>query len=123
MTEQPTALRLAEYWENCAKYLQTWVDENEYVEFCYHPERLKKEQADQQCTATELRRLHEEVQEQCRINGMGAEREARLMAVNQELVKALELMFASIIPYQHDGTPTIPDATARTCLFIVSKTD
>ena len=95
MTEQPTALRLAEYWENCAKYLQTWVDENEYVEFCYHPERLKKEQADQQCTATELRRLHEELQEQCRINGMGAEREARLMAVNQELVKVLKQIIDS----------------------------
>ena len=40
--------------------------------------------------AAELRRLHEELQEQCRINGMGAEREARLMAVNQELVKALK---------------------------------
>ena len=38
----------------------------------------------------EIKRLHEEVQEQCRINGMGAEREARLMAVNQELVKALK---------------------------------
>jgi len=40
----------------------------------------------------EIKRLHEEVQEQCRINGMGAEREARLMAVNQELVKALNAM-------------------------------
>ena len=39
----------------------------------------------------EIKRLHEEVQEQCRINGMGAEREARLMAVNQELLEALKL--------------------------------
>lgn len=38
--------------------------------------------------AAELRRLHYEVLEQCRINGMGAEREARLMAVNQMLLEA-----------------------------------
>lgn len=32
------------------------------------------------CATDELRRLHEEVQEQCRINGMGAERELALLA-------------------------------------------
>ena len=32
MTTQPEALRLAEYWETRAKDLQTWVDENDYVE-------------------------------------------------------------------------------------------
>lgn len=40
--------------------------------------------------AAELRRLHEEMQEQCRINGMGAERELRLMAEKQELLEALK---------------------------------
>lgn len=44
----------------------------------------------QQSAAAELRRLHEEVQEQCRLNGMGSEREARLMAINQELLKILK---------------------------------
>ena len=46
--------------------------------------------------ATELRRLHAEneamraeLAEQARVNGMGSEREARLMAVNAELVEAL----------------------------------
>lgn len=43
----------------------------------------------------EIKRLHEELQEQCRINGMGSEREARLMAVNQELVKALKQIIDS----------------------------
>lgn len=59
MKEQPEALSLAEYWEQRAKDLQTWVDENDYVEFGYRPEGLKREQADQQRTAAELRRLHE----------------------------------------------------------------
>lgn len=40
--------------------------------------------------AAELRRLHAEVQEQCRINGMGAERELKLMAEKQELLEALK---------------------------------
>ena len=61
--------------------------------------------------AAELRRLHAEVEEQCRLNGMGSEREAALMAqverkseaiqrlwkerdelraVNEELLEALE---------------------------------
>ena len=31
------ALKLAEYWERRAKDLQTWVDENDYVEFGYRP--------------------------------------------------------------------------------------
>lgn len=46
--------------------------------------------------AAELRRLHQEVQEQCRLNGMGAERELKLMAeleqarrANAELLEAL----------------------------------
>ena len=65
MTTQPEALRLAE--------LIDWPSVN------YGHE-----------AAAELRRLHEEVQEQCRINGMGAEREARLMAINQELLEALK---------------------------------
>ena len=50
--------------------------------------------------AAELRRLHE---------------------VNQELSEALNLMFASIIPYQHDGTPTIPDATVDKANAAIAK--
>lgn len=60
MNTQPEALRLAEYWTARANDLQTWVDENDYVEFGYRPEGLKREQADQQRTAAELRRLHAE---------------------------------------------------------------
>ena len=63
MTTQPEALRLAGYWETRAKDLQTWVDENDFVEFGYRPEGLKREQADQRRTAAELRRLHEVNQE------------------------------------------------------------
>jgi hypothetical protein len=32
--------------ENKAAELQTWIDENDYVQFGYRPERLKQEQAD-----------------------------------------------------------------------------
>lgn len=53
----PLALRLADYWERRAQDLQTWVDENDYVEFGYRPEGLKREQAGQRETAAELRRL------------------------------------------------------------------
>lgn len=63
-TEQPEALRLAEYWERRAQDLQIWVDENDYVEFGYSPEGLKCEQSDQREAAAELRRLHAENQGQ-----------------------------------------------------------
>jgi len=68
--QKPKTLLLAEYWENRAKDLQTWVDENDYVEFGYRPDALKREQEDQRSTANELRRLYE---------------------VNQMLLTALEL--------------------------------
>lgn len=67
MTQQPEALRLAQELD------------------AYHTRACHKE------AAAELRRLHEEVQEQCRINGMGAERELKLMAEKQELLEALKL--------------------------------
>ena len=50
--------------------------------------------------AAELRRLHE---------------------VNQELLKALESMLASIHPYREDGTPTIPDATINLVNAAINK--
>ena len=65
MSEQPEALRLAQ----CIDFPSVHLGHE---------------------AATELRRLHEEVQEQCRINGMGAERELRLMAEKQELLEALK---------------------------------
>lgn len=53
--------------------------------------------------AAELRRLSAEVDEQCRLNGMGSEREAALMArvdrlraVNAELLEALRLAEAGL---------------------------
>lgn len=58
------------------------------------PEALRSadicDDLDLHSVAAELRRLHEEVQEQCRINGMGAEREVKLMAEKQELLEALK---------------------------------
>jgi len=47
-------------------------------------------------------KLHQEVQEQCRLNGMGSEREARLMAINQELLKALKLAIPDLKGYFKD---------------------
>ncbi len=66
MTAQPEALRLANLLDNDVT-----------------PEGVERE------AAAELRRLHAEVQEQCRLNAMGQEREARLMAQRNELLKAL----------------------------------
>ena len=40
--------------------------------------------------AAELRRLHAEVEEQCRLNAMGQEREARLMAEVEQLKRQLK---------------------------------
>lgn len=42
------------------------------------------------CGNAEMRRLHAEVLEQARLNGMGAEREARLMARVEELERENE---------------------------------
>ena len=67
MNKQPRTLELAQMWENKAASLQKWVDENDYVEFGYSPEGLKQEQADQKETAAELRRLHDENQELCKL--------------------------------------------------------
>ena len=53
-----------------------------------------------QSAAVELRRLHE---------------------VNQELLEALHMMFASIPPYTHDGTPTIPDKTVDKANAAINK--
>lgn len=57
----------------------------------YIPDQINRE------AAAELRRLHtenqylhDEVIAQACVNGMGSEREARLMALNAELVRALE---------------------------------
>ena len=46
--------------------------------------------------AAELRRLHAEVEEQCRLNGMGQEREARLMAENEELRRTVRLIVDNV---------------------------
>jgi hypothetical protein len=67
MSAQSEALRLADEMEN------------------YFNERGP----DAEAVAAELRRLHAEVQEQCRLNGMGSEREAKLMAENNALLEAL----------------------------------
>jgi len=63
MSKQPEALRLADALEK-----DTWPTLEE-----------------QHKAAAELRRLVAEVEEQCRLNGMGSEREAKLMAENKAL--------------------------------------
>lgn len=85
MNKQPEALRLADLWDGKAKDLQTWVDENDYVEFGYRPEGLKKEQQDQFEVAAELRRLHDllgKANALCRLRQDG-------IAALQEKVKSL----------------------------------
>lgn len=57
--KQPEALRLADYCDRRSKELQPWIDDNEFTEFGYRPEGLKREQNSFQQVATELRRLHE----------------------------------------------------------------
>ena len=109
MTTQPKTLELAQMWESKAESLQKWVDENDYVEFGYRPEGLRKEQADQKETAAELRRLHlhevalrewsdktEWAQKTCKPQELGMHRADalkqridRLESANQELLDAL----------------------------------
>lgn len=51
-----------------------------------------------QALARAIERINEleaELHEQARVNGMGSEREARLMATNAELVEALQLALSS----------------------------
>lgn len=43
--------------------------------------------------AAELRRLHAEVEEQCRLNGMGSEREAALMAQVERKSEAIQRLW------------------------------
>jgi hypothetical protein len=81
MNKQPKTLELAQMWESKAESLQTWVDENDYVELGYRPEGLKREQAEQKETAAELRRLH---------------------AVNQELLQACQT-FAEWLRREEEG--------------------
>ena len=57
--KQPEALRLADYWDGRAKELQPWIDDNEFTEFGYRPEGLKREQESFKQAAAELRRLYE----------------------------------------------------------------
>ena len=75
MSDQPTALRLAEKLGDYGGCTLAQMD----------------------AAAAELRRLHAEnealkaeLMEQARVNGMGSERESRLMALNAELLEALK---------------------------------
>ena len=69
--QQPEALRLADAIE---KYRSIYCKE----------------------AAAELRRLHEECNEQARLLGMSAERELRLRAITAQLLEALELAEAGL---------------------------
>jgi hypothetical protein len=64
--------------------------------------------------ASELRRLQAEVTEQCRINGMGAERELKLMAeLEQERKANAELLDAlDGVMYWDNGKPEWETARA-----------
>lgn len=75
MSEKPKALRLADALET------EWSG-------VLLPTRQK--------AAAELRRLHAEVLEQCRLNGMGSEREAKLMAENEALQQKLRSTEATL---------------------------
>ena len=83
MSDKPNALRLADV-------LQSGADDPMWAHHC----EMSKGTCD--AAAAELRRLHDEnemlrdeLAEQARLNGMGSEREARLMAVNTDLLEAL----------------------------------
>ena len=46
---------------------------------------------------------------------------ARLIAAAPDLLEALLHMFASIPPYRHDGSPTIPDAVVEFANAAIAK--
>ena len=96
MTEQPEALRLA-----------NWLDAMPSSGYALTNQ-----------AAAELRRLHEEVTEQGRLLSMSAERELALLAridrlekLNAELLEALKLMVKQFT--KGSGHSTVKDSEAR----------
>ncbi len=78
--KQPEALRLADA-------LQAGADDPMWADHCEMSKRAAS------LAAAELRRLHAEVEEQCRLNGMGSEREAALMAQVERKSEAIQRLW------------------------------
>lgn len=76
----PLALRLADA-------LQAGADDPMWADHCEMSKRTAS------LSAAELRRLHAEVEEQCRLNGMGSEREAALMAQVERKSEAIQRLW------------------------------
>lgn len=102
MSAQPEALRLADELEQFREdttpgkwgkgsttheTVATQTDGSKYhiADFRHAADAAFVDMAHRQARgiAAELRRLHAEVLEQCRLNGMGSDREAKLMAENE----------------------------------------
>lgn len=94
--EQPKALQFADYLEDRANELQTWIDENDYVEFGYRPDGLKREQSDFRQISSELRRLHQPETEGWRYADELEQERKRLNLQNQELLEVLKAVTAHI---------------------------
>jgi hypothetical protein len=85
--KQPEALRLADA-----------LDERRVTRWVHATGETPKASGyavDAECAqaAAELRRLHAEVEEQCRLNGMGSEREAALMAQVERKSEAIQRLW------------------------------
>jgi len=105
MSDKPNALRLADV-------LQSGADDPMWAHHC----EMSKGTCD--AAAAELRRLHDEnemlkaeIAEQARVNGMGGEREARLMALNAELVEALRRLIDMDVAYRRG--PVVEEAVEK----------
>jgi len=104
-SDKPNALRLADV-------LQSGADDPMWAHHC----EMSKGTCD--AAAAELRRLHDEnemlkaeIAEQARVNGMGGEREARLMALNAELVEALRRLIDMDVAYRRG--PVVEEAVEK----------
>lgn len=86
MTAQPETLRYAAELEACPTI--NYKPHAAELRRLHQSEREAWRYADE--LEQERKRLHAEVEEQCRLNAMGQEREARLMAQNNQLLDLLE---------------------------------
>ena len=85
MSDKPVALQMADELDSlCDPYDSAIATELRRL----HAEHIELGQALKRAIER-INELEAEIAEQARVNGMGGEREAKLMAVNAELVRAL----------------------------------
>lgn len=113
-----TALKLADR-------LDLWGDQGDLLEASAELRRLHAEHTELgQAIKRAIERINEleaELHEQARVNGMGGEREARLIALNAELVEALQGMIDCCPETRGTHNPHLAMARAALAKMEASK--